>query len=532
MSTSRVLVLGGIRSGKSQSAEALLSRAEHVSYLATAATDAEDATWDARIAAHRDRRPEHWTTEEFGTDPYALAPRLSDAKTNEALLVDDLGGWLTAVLSDVDGWSDPGAADDAVDALVKALADSPAGQVVLVSPEVGLSVVPATAAGRTFADALGRLNRAVAEICTRVALVVAGQPTWLKNEPPKSAAVSIVDTAEPGADTDGKPEISTDLPLPDEGSAAAAVAHLRGLDFAGAGLGALAEIVSFAGGTQQRDVPKPWEHVRVLLLHAAHAGNAAAGDDPVAVDRRRDQTHEGTGAIALLAAAGGATVTTVACPDAEDMEHTDALTADAVDQAISHGWRLAETAADSGADVLVLGALSVGSEAAAVAVTALTAGGEPAALLDRVAGADGFVDDNAWMRRCLAVRDALHRVRARARDAKTVLAAIGGGDIAVATGVILGAAFRRTPVLIDGPVGIAAGLVARDLGPQSRLWLALADHGGHPLVRFGGDVLGLNPLLHLRLRLGEGATSLAALPLLRAALTLAAGNPPAPPTQQ
>ena len=95
-----------------------------------------------------------------------------------------------------------------------------------------------------------------------------------------------------------------------------------------------------------------------------------------------------------------------------------------------------------------------------------------------------------------------------------------------------------TPVLVGLTVmaigmafGVNAGYAinpARDLGPQSRLWLLLADHGGHPLVRFGGDVLGLRPMLHLRLRLGEGATALAALPLLRAALTVAAGTPPTP----
>jgi NaMN:DMB phosphoribosyltransferase len=210
------------------------------------------------------------------------------------------------------------------------------------------------------------------------------------------------------------------------------------------------------------------------------------------------------------------------------MEETDALTPDEVEDALATGWRLAEAAADEGVDALVLAALGVGSEAAAVAVTALAAGGEPAALLDRVVTADGRVDDNAWMRRCCAVRDTLHRIRARPRDPRSLLAMAGGGDIAVATGLIAGAAYRRLPVLIDGPVGIAAGLVARDLGAQTRHWLVLPDHGGHPLVRFGGDVLGLTPVLHLKLRLGEGATALAALPLLRAALTLAAATPAAP----
>jgi NaMN:DMB phosphoribosyltransferase len=75
--------------------------------------------------------------------------------------------------------------------------------------------------------------------------------------------------------------------------------------------------------------------------------------------------------------------------------------------------------------------------------------------------------------------------------------------------------------VLDGPVGIAAGLIARDLGGQIRHWTLLADAGDLELVRQGGDVLGLTPVLDLGLGLGEGANALAALPLLRTAVGLA-----------
>ena len=110
---------------------------------------------------------------------------------------------------------------------------------------------------------------------------------------------------------------------------------------------------------------------------------------------------------------------------------------------------------------------------------------------------------------------------ARPASAKDILAELGGGDMAVATGVLLGATARRVPVLLDGPVGLAAGMVSRDLAGQTRHWCLLADHGGHPAVRLAADVLGLTPLLDLRLDLGEGANALAALPLLRSVLALA-----------
>ena len=92
-------------------------------------------------------------------------------------LVDDIGGWLTSTL-DRRGW-EPSPIEDEVGELLAAVGDF-AAPLVLVSPEVGMSVVPATAAGRRFADELGALNRRLAAVCERVVLIVAGQPIWVK----------------------------------------------------------------------------------------------------------------------------------------------------------------------------------------------------------------------------------------------------------------------------------------------------------------------------------------------------------------
>lgn len=98
-------------------------------------------------------------------------------------LIDDLGGWLTAVMDARGAW-DAGAEAVTVDVdeLVHAVATY-SSDLVIVSPEVGLTVVPATASGRLFADQLGALNQAVARRCTRVLLVVAGQPLVIKGAP-------------------------------------------------------------------------------------------------------------------------------------------------------------------------------------------------------------------------------------------------------------------------------------------------------------------------------------------------------------
>jgi adenosyl cobinamide kinase/adenosyl cobinamide phosphate guanylyltransferase len=175
--TGRTLVLGGVRSGKSVWAERLLADAPVVSYVATAAGRDDDPDWSERIGAHRRRRPAHWSTVEAGGDPALLVTAL---KATTPLLVDDIGNWLTAALDAAGGW-DHGA--QAVDGIASALVDAVAGcaaPVVLVSPEVGWGVLPATRAGRIFADAQGQLNQRLAAVCDQATLVVAGLPIRLK----------------------------------------------------------------------------------------------------------------------------------------------------------------------------------------------------------------------------------------------------------------------------------------------------------------------------------------------------------------
>jgi adenosyl cobinamide kinase/adenosyl cobinamide phosphate guanylyltransferase len=152
------LVLGGTRSGKSEVAELLAAgTADRVTYVATGTpSDADMAT---RIAAHRARRPTGWVTLEATTD----LPRVLTTIDGTAV-VDSLGSWVAAhadLAPDVAGLS-------------RALATR-AADTIVVSEEVGLGVHAPTEAGRRFADALGELNRAVADMADEVWLVVAGR---------------------------------------------------------------------------------------------------------------------------------------------------------------------------------------------------------------------------------------------------------------------------------------------------------------------------------------------------------------------
>lgn len=170
----RTLVLGGIRSGKSSWAETAIAGCTNgaVRYIATGSTDSSDMSWTNRIALHRDRRPASWQT----VESIDIAGEL---RSNPQIptLVDDLGGWLTAVL-DKRAWAPKSITPD-IDHLVAAV-EAFAAPLVMVSPEVGLAVVPATAAGRRFADEIGILNQRLAQSCDQVVLVVAGLPMWVK----------------------------------------------------------------------------------------------------------------------------------------------------------------------------------------------------------------------------------------------------------------------------------------------------------------------------------------------------------------
>ena len=178
----RTLILGGARSGKSTRAEWLLREHADVLYAATGGRRADDPDWAQRVALHQGRRPASWRTAET----VDLEPILAAADDPAPVLIDCLGMWLTTVMDQADAWDDAAWERRAAGSVERRCAELAEAvrmtrrQVVAVSNEVGLGVVPATAAGRRFRDTLGRLNMAVAEACDEVLLVVAGQPLTIK----------------------------------------------------------------------------------------------------------------------------------------------------------------------------------------------------------------------------------------------------------------------------------------------------------------------------------------------------------------
>lgn len=167
------LVLGGARSGKSRYAESLLGSQPNVIYVAPGTVpDGSDPEWAQRISLHKDRRPTQWTTVET-TD---VARVIQQAE--HPVLIDCLSTWITRLVDDIDGWQDPGRTGSHLEAETSRLLDalgSATVEIVLVTSEVGFSIVPDTASGRRFRDDLGRLNAAVSAASDHVVLVVAGR---------------------------------------------------------------------------------------------------------------------------------------------------------------------------------------------------------------------------------------------------------------------------------------------------------------------------------------------------------------------
>ena len=171
--TSVLLVLGGVRSGKSRYAQRVAERSRRVTFVATA--QGIDDEMRGKIARHQADRPAHWTTVE---EPLALGRTIQSVRDGCDALVIDCLTLFTASLLHVYAEYERRLQEE-IEALCRALA-SPLCKVILVSNEVGSGVVPAYASGRRFRDLAGEINQRVAAVADTVVLMVAGLPLPLK----------------------------------------------------------------------------------------------------------------------------------------------------------------------------------------------------------------------------------------------------------------------------------------------------------------------------------------------------------------
>ena len=197
-----------------------------------------------------------------------------------------------------------------------------------------------------------------------------------------------------------------------------------------------------------------------------------------------------------------------------DMTQQPALTREEARAAIEVGIRVADDLLDAGAGILLTGDMGIANTTPAAALIAACTGADPAAVTGRGTG----VDDATYERKVAVVRTALDRHRPDPADPLGVLAAVGGLEHAALAGFILGAAARRCPVILDGVIGVSAALVAAAFAPEAVGAMVAGHRSVEPGATVGLARLGLEPLIDLGLRLGEGTGALLAFPVVASAV--------------
>ena len=299
-------------------------------------------------------------------------------------------------------------------------------------------------------------------------------------------------------------------------------------------LGRLEELAIQLAGIARSAVP-PLPRDKAVIVMAADHGVAAEGVSayPQAVTAQMVLNFlRGGAAINVLARAAGARVVVVdigvagelpphpelrICrlgPGTRNLLRGPAMRRSEAEAAIAMGAAVLEREAERGLDLVATGDMGIANTTAASAVVAALAGRPPAEVVGRGTG----IDDATYARKVRIVEAALARHRLDAADPLGVLAAVGGFEIGGLAGVILAAAGRRIPVVLDGFISGAAALLAASLVPGCRPYLIAAHRSveiGHRVVL---DRLALRPLLELDLRLGEGTGAALAMSIVDAAI--------------
>ncbi|OBK49118.1 nicotinate-nucleotide--dimethylbenzimidazole phosphoribosyltransferase [Mycobacterium sp. 1081908.1] len=320
---------------------------------------------------------------------------------------------------------------------------------------------------------------------------------------------------------------------PDADAAAAARARQDTLTKPRGALGRLEDLSVWVASCQGQCPPRQFERARVVVFAGDH-GVARSGVSayPSQVTAQMvDNIEAGGAAINALAGIAGATVRLAdLAVDAEaasdrigahkvrrgsgDITTHDALSDAETIAAIAAGRAIADEEVDAGADLLIAGDMGIGNTTASAVLVAALTNAEPVAAVGFGTG----IDDAGWARKTAAVRDALFRANRVLPDPVGLLRCCGGADLAAMAGFCAQAAVRRTPLLLDGMAVTAAALVSERLAPGARRWWQAGHRSTEPGHQLALTALELDPILDLRMRLGEGTGAAVALPVLRAAV--------------
>ena len=322
------------------------------------------------------------------------------------------------------------------------------------------------------------------------------------------------------------------IPQPDLQAADQARARQARLTKPAGSLGVLETLsiqLAAASGKEHPDVSR-----KAVIVMAADHGIAMEGVSvyPVEVTQQMVLNILGGGAaINVLARQAGARVVVVdmgvkvdfqnaagliQCkldPGTANMLRGPAMQRSQAEQAVQSGIQIVQAEIDKGLDLVATGDMGIGNTSPSAAITAVMCG----LPVSQVTGRGTGLDDGGLSRKIEALEIAIACNQPDPHDALDVLSKVGGFEIGGLAGVILGAAARRVPVVIDGFISSAAALIAAGLAPEVKPYL-IASHQsveiGHRAVL---QKLGLRPLFNLDLRLGEGTGAALAFHVIEAA---------------
>ncbi|WP_110183274.1 nicotinate-nucleotide--dimethylbenzimidazole phosphoribosyltransferase [Nocardioides solisilvae] len=327
------------------------------------------------------------------------------------------------------------------------------------------------------------------------------------------------------------------LPPPSPSSLDAARERLAGLATPPGALGRLGDLACWYAAAHAQVPPPPVDDVRLVIFAGDHgvARHGVSAFPPEITGAMVRTFVAGRAGVNALARAHGVHVRVLDVAVDDDLADVpaevterkvrrssgaihleDALSAYDTQRSVALGRAVAMEEVGAGAQVLLSGDMGIGNTTPAAAMVAGVLG-LPAA---EVTGRGTGVDDAALAHKERVVQQALDRAGGRLHDPVELLASVGSADLAATVGYLVTAAELGVPVLLDGLMSVACALVADAMSPGAAAWFRAGHRSTEPAQQLALAKMGLEPLLDLGMRLGEGSGAVAAVPVLRSAVAL------------
>jgi len=320
----------------------------------------------------------------------------------------------------------------------------------------------------------------------------------------------------------------------DQAAYAACFAHWDSLCKPLRGLGDLETIVARIGAMQGTD--RPHINKRAIVIMGADNGVVAEGVSQTGSEVTKqvlENMGKGISSVCLMSRTMRADVIPVNIGMNEMASHVrvlnmpvrmgtgnirveDAMAREECVAAVEEGIRLAGQLSAEGYDLLAAGEMGIGNTTTSAACAAALFGADPAEVTGRGAGLTG----SALQKKIRVIRDSLRRAKPDPKDPIGIISSVGGLDIAGMTGLFLGAALAKTPVLIDGVISGIAACAAALLNPAAKDYMIATHATAEPAGKMISRFLGMQPILYANMHLGEATGAAMCLPMLDEAFYL------------